>query len=59
MFKLLTEVQEIITEVQNPKVVVESISSLAEEVLKTLSAQVETFLVSNLKIKRPLYSILE
>lgn len=59
MFKLLTEVQEIITEVQNPKVVVESISSLAEEVLKTLSAQFETFLVSNLKIKHPLYSILE
>lgn len=49
MFKLFTEVQEIITEVQNSKVVIESISSLVEEVSKAYSAQIETFLVSILK----------
>ncbi|KAH7511752.1 hypothetical protein FEM48_Zijuj12G0016100 [Ziziphus jujuba var. spinosa] len=42
--KLFKEVQEIVMEVQNSKVVIDSISSLMEDVSRTFSGQIETFL---------------
>lgn len=47
--KLLSEVEDVILEVEDSKVVTKSMASLLDEVPKTFSALIETFLVSTLE----------